>query len=69
MFSPKKQMPKIYWPSKGTFTKKDFLALALREMPEHIYWRMRGDTAVPPGKLKKTDLAGWMALTGSSFVG
>jgi hypothetical protein len=62
-------MPKIYWPAKNmTFTKKDFLALALHEMPSKIYWRMRGDPAVPFDKIKKNDLAGWMAFTGSSFV-
>ena len=59
----------IYWPAKDmVLSKKNFLALVLQEMPHTIYWRMRGDTAIPPSKIKKSDLAGWMALTHSSFI-
>lgn len=36
------------------------------QYPEMIYWRCRGDTEIPAGKLKKRDLEGWIAFANSS---
>lgn len=60
-------MPKISW-NGVLYAKNDFLTTMHRENPEVVYWRMKGDTAVPPGKLKKTDLRGWMEFSGAHFV-
>jgi len=43
------------------------LEIMYLEFPEVVYRRMRGDKGVPPGKLKKGDLAGWMAVAGAKF--
>ena len=59
--------PKIYWTGPGSkidglHTKKEFLNIIRKEYPEYVYRRMRGDIGVPPGKLKTTDVDGWMAF-------
>jgi hypothetical protein len=52
----------------GLHTKKEFLTLMHRQFPEIIYWRMKGDKFVTPGKIKKTDIDGWMSFTRATWV-
>jgi hypothetical protein len=49
-------------------TKKVFLMLMRERFPEVIYWRMKGDRFVTPGKIKKTDIDGWMSFTAATWV-
>ena len=58
--------PKIYW--NGLYTKKQFLALMLENHRDHLYLRMKGDTFVPPGKIKRNDLYGWMTLVNARWA-
>lgn len=64
--------PKIYWTGPGSktdglHTKQEFLNTMKKTYPEHVYWRMRGDTVVPPGKFKKDDIDGWMAFANARW--
>jgi hypothetical protein len=63
----KKGMSKISW-NGVLYTKKVFLTTMHRENPDVVYWRMKGDTQVRPGKIKKDDLEGWMQFSGAHFV-
>jgi hypothetical protein len=60
-------MPKISW-NGVLYTKKGFLITVHRENPEVVYRRMKGDTIVPPGKIKKSDIETWMEFSGAHFV-
>ena len=65
--------PKIRWTGPGSdpvglHTKKRFLELVHTNYPEHVYWRMRGDTHIPPGKIKKGDIEGWMVITNATWI-
>ena len=65
--------PKIRWTGRGSdagglHTKKRFLELVHNQYREHIYWRMRGDTCVPPGQIRKNDIDGWMQLVHATWV-
>ena len=64
---------RIYWTGPGSridgiHTKKEFIRIVLNEYPDHVYWRRRGDTEVPPGKIKKTDITGWMQFVNATWV-
>jgi hypothetical protein len=66
-------MKSIRWTGEGSdpgglHTKKRFLELMRTIYSDHVYWRMRGDTHVPPGKIKKNDIDGWMRLVGASTL-
>lgn len=56
---------KIQW-NGATYGKEEFLRTMHAQYPEVIYWRRRGDTEIPAGKLKKRDLEGWIAFANSS---
>ena len=58
---------KIQW-NGVNYGQEEFLRLAHTQYPEVIYWRRRGDTEIPAGKLKKRDLEGWMAFVGASWL-
>jgi hypothetical protein len=65
--------PKIYWTGPGSkrdglHTKKEFIDLMPKSYPEHVYRRMRGDTDIPPGKIKRNDIDGWMAFVNARWV-
>jgi hypothetical protein len=69
----RKKMSKIWWNGRGsrmdmTHTKNEFLKIMRKEFPDVVYWRMKGDVGVIPGKIKKDDLAGWMTYTGAHYV-
>jgi hypothetical protein len=57
--------PKIAW-NGGLYSHQEFLRTMHAQYPEVIYWRCRGDTEIPAGKLKKRDLEGWIAFANSS---
>ena len=64
---------KIYWigmgsKTSGLHTKKEFLNIMGKQYPEHIYWRRRGDTEIPEGKLKHSDIDGWMELVDAKWI-
>jgi hypothetical protein len=63
----RKRMTKISWEGR-LYTKPNFLKTMHREFAESVYWRMKGDKLIPPGKIKKDDLAGWMELAGAHFM-
>ena len=63
----RKKSGKISW-NGVLYTKKDFLKVMHREFPDKVYWRMKGDKIVTPGKIKKTDIEGWMMFSGAIFV-
>ena len=63
----RKKTGKISW-NGVLYTKKDFLKVMRREFPDKVYWRMKGDKIVTPGKIKKTDIEGWMMFSGAIFV-
>jgi hypothetical protein len=63
----RKRMSKISW-NGVLYTKNLFLTTMHRENPDVVYWRMKGDKIVTPGKIKKTDLEGWMQFSGAHFV-
>ena len=50
------------------YTKKNFLDTMHRENADIVYRRMKGDTMVTPGKIKKTDIKGWIAFSGAQVV-
>ena len=58
---------KISW-NGNLYTKKDFLNVMRREFPDKVYWRMKGDKIVTPGKIKKADIEGWMMFSGAVYV-
>ena len=66
--APAARRPKVLWLGHGMFTQKKFKELMLHTYPEHVYWRMRGDTVIPPGKIKRNDIDGWMAFTGATWT-
>ena len=39
-----------------------------RENSDVVYWRMKGDKQVRPGKIKKDDPEGWIQFSGAHFV-
>ena len=52
----------------GYHTKKEFLDIVHYQHRDRIYYRMRGDPpGVPPGRLRKDDIAGWMDLVGAVY--
>jgi hypothetical protein len=55
---------KIVW-NGLTLSKGNFLKTMHREFAENVYWRRKGDTEVPIGKLKKKDFNGWILLSGA----
>ncbi len=64
---------RIYWTGPGSktdgiHTKKEFISLVRNMYPDHVYRRMRGDTGVPPGKFKDTDIRGWMGFVNASWI-
>ena len=64
---------KIYWigvgsKTSGLHTKKEFLRIMSRQYPDHNYRRIRGERFIPPGKIKRNDIDGWLALTGAVYV-
>jgi len=68
-----RRWPKVYWTGPGSkigglHTKKEFLDLMLKTYPEHIYRRMRGDRVIPPGKIAKGDINGWMAFVNATWI-
>jgi hypothetical protein len=65
--------PKIYWTGPGSkidglHTKKEFIDIMSKSYFDHVYRRMRGDTGVPPGKIKRNDIDGWMAFVNARWV-
>jgi hypothetical protein len=63
----------IYWigvgsKTTGLHTKKEFLRLVRGAHPEAIYWRRRGDTIIPEGKLKRNDIEGWIEIADAKWV-
>jgi hypothetical protein len=69
--------PKIYCDRHGfrmdcLHTKAQFLRIVWfsDEFWEIRYWRRNGDPPgyVPPGKLRKNDLDGWMLHTGAYWI-
>ncbi len=52
----------------GLHTKAEFLQIMRDTFPENVYWRTRGDTEILPGKIKKGDIYGWMALVDARYV-
>lgn len=63
----RKKMQKVAW-NGVIYSKTVFLDMIHRAYPDTVYWRMKGDRVIPPGKIKKTDLEGWMAFSGAHFV-
>jgi hypothetical protein len=64
---------KIYWiglgsRSNGLHTKKEFLDIMRRQYSEVVYWRIRGERAVPLGKINKNDIEGWVQFTGARWI-
>jgi hypothetical protein len=57
--------PKIAW-NGGLYSREEFLRTMHAQYPEVVYWRLRGDTEIPVGKLKKRDLEGWIAFANST---
>jgi len=65
--------PQIYWLGPGSkpgglHSKKAFLQIMHTTYPEVVYWRRRGDVGVPVGKLKKSDLEGWIHFAGAQVI-
>lgn len=60
--------PKIYWEGR-IYLKKQFLQEARDSISEHLYYRRRGDPpGIPPGKVKKYDVTGWMRVLGAQWI-
>lgn len=71
--SPPVRYKKIAWTGLGSnplgvHTKKEFLNIVHKEYSDNIYWRLRGDQAIPDGKIKKNDINGWMNLVDAKWV-
>lgn len=51
-------------------TKTEFLRIVNREDEffDRVYRRKKGDTGVPPGKIRPKDLEGWMYFLGAYWV-
>ena len=60
--------PTIEWRGH-IYTKTQFLRDARSAISEHLYWRQRGDPpGVPPGKVKRNDMEGWMRILGARWI-
>ena len=57
----------ISW-NNNLYTKAAFLRIMYNTFPEVIYWRMKGDKIIPPNKIKKADIEGWIAFTGARYL-
>ena len=57
----------ISW-NNNLYSKAAFLVAIHREYPEVIYWRMKGDKIIPPNKIKKADIEGWMLFAGAYVI-
>lgn len=63
----------IYWQGPGSktngmHTRAEFLTRIRAAYPEHVYWRMRGDTCVPPGKIRRNDLDSWLRFGNARLI-
>jgi hypothetical protein len=52
----------------NVYSKNEFLRIMHQQHADKIYWRMKGDKIIPPGKIKKADLEGWMTFSGAHFI-
>ena len=52
----------------NVYSKNEFLRVMHQQHADKIYWRMKGDKIIPPGKIKKADLEGWMTFSGAHFI-
>jgi len=64
---------KIYWTGigakqTGLHTKTEFLNIMYREYNECLYRRRKGDKEIPPGKIKRSDIRGWMEFANAIYV-
>ena len=67
---------KIYWigpgsnqSTNGLHTRKEFLQIMRSQYPEQVYWRRNGDKVIPPGKIKRNDIEGWLEFASSLNIG
>lgn len=68
-----RRWPRIYWTGPGLkidglYTKKEFLHAMYQHYPESVYWRIRGDREIPPGKIRKGAITEWMEFAGATYV-
>jgi len=65
--------PQIYWighgsKTSGIHTKGEFLKIVRNTYPDSVYWRRRGDREIPAGKIKKGDIAAWIAFVNATWI-